>query len=165
MVAGPWLGPVDALTGLRAVDVDDHVDTGRVEDGGAIVVVKGGVDVVHTDGVGTKLLEHDGIAQTDFLVRQGVTTLLRLVACLAAGLVVNTDDHEALLGNGVEQVLALDLDRVDGDGNARQEAGDHGEGAENLCTVRRLPVAMLHPVSLCVCELATGAVHNLPNAL
>lgn len=153
MVARPWLSTVDALTRLGTVDVDDHVDTGRVEDGGAVVVVQSGVDIVHTDGVRTELLEHDGIAQTDFLVRQGVATLLRLVACLASGLVVNTNDHEALLRNSVNQILALDLDRVDGDGHAGQKAGDHGKRVENLRIVRSRFIHLLPHVAVRVGRL------------
>lgn len=132
MVARPRLCTVNALARLRTVDVNDHVDAGSVEDGGAVVVVQRGVDVVHADGVGTELLEHDGIAQADRLVRQGVTTLLRLVACLASGLVVDADNDEALLAHAVDEILALDLDGMDRDCDAGQEPGDRRKCVQNL---------------------------------
>jgi hypothetical protein len=51
VVRSPWLGAVDALAGERRVDIQDHVDTGGIEDGHALGVVEGGVDVVYTDSV------------------------------------------------------------------------------------------------------------------
>ena len=50
-VGGPRSGAVEVAIGERGVDVEDHVDTGSIEDGGALVVVEGGLEVVDSDGV------------------------------------------------------------------------------------------------------------------
>ena len=56
IVARPWRRAVDALASQGRIDVEDHVDAGRVEDGGAFRVVELGVDVVDADRVDLDML-------------------------------------------------------------------------------------------------------------
>lgn len=44
-------GPVNGSAGQGRVDIENHVDAGRVEDGGTLIVVEAGVEVVDTDSV------------------------------------------------------------------------------------------------------------------
>ena len=50
-VGGPGSGAVQVAIGEGRVHIEDHIDTRRIEDGGALVVVKSGLQVIHTDGV------------------------------------------------------------------------------------------------------------------
>lgn len=50
-VGGPGSSAVQVAIGEGGVDIEDHVDTGGIEDRGALVVVESGLEVVHTDGV------------------------------------------------------------------------------------------------------------------
>lgn len=47
---------VDVLSFVGRVDVENDVDADGVEDGHALIVVEGGVEVVRTDGVNTDVL-------------------------------------------------------------------------------------------------------------
>lgn len=51
VVARPWRSTIDALSSQRRIDVKDHVDAGRVEDGGACRMVELRVDIVDADRV------------------------------------------------------------------------------------------------------------------
>lgn len=50
-VSGPRSAAVEVATLQRVADIEDHVDTGSVEDRGTLVVVERRLQVVHTDGV------------------------------------------------------------------------------------------------------------------
>lgn len=50
-VGGPRGAAVEVATLQRVADIEDHVDTGSVEDGSTLVVVERGLQVVNTDGV------------------------------------------------------------------------------------------------------------------
>ena len=132
MIACPRLVTIDRLARKRPVDVQNHVDSSSVEDGSAIIVVECRVDVVHADRVDTETLEHNGIAQANFLVGERIPAGLGHVASLASGLVVHADDGETLFSDGVDEVLALDRDWVDGEGDARKERDKRAEAVECL---------------------------------
>lgn len=51
VVGGPGLLAVQGAGGEGRVDIENHVDSSRVEDGDTLVVVKAGLQVVDTDGV------------------------------------------------------------------------------------------------------------------
>jgi hypothetical protein len=55
-VSRAGVGAVDVLSFVGGVDVENDVDADRVEDGHALIVVQGGVEVVRTDGVNTDVL-------------------------------------------------------------------------------------------------------------
>lgn len=80
------------------------------------------------------LYEHS-IAQTDVRVRKHILALTGLVRSLASRLVVNTNNHQSLVGDCVNEVLAADLDGVDGIGDARKERGQQRERANGLLAV------------------------------
>lgn len=82
------IAAVDGLSAEGSIDVDDHVDTGGIEDASAFVVVEARVDVVDADGVYAEALEEGGIAETDGRVAEGIELVLGLVATLATGLAV-----------------------------------------------------------------------------
>ena len=147
VVGCPWLGAVDALTGQGRVDIKDQVDTGGVEDGHALGVVESGVDIVDANRVHlgslaaadrsmhcsyTQLLHNHSIAKTHVRVGEGILTLCRLVSGLTSRLIVNANDHQPLVCDGVDKVLTADLDRVDGVGNARKQGGNECERANEL---------------------------------
>lgn len=64
---------VNVLAGLAAVDVDYHVHAGGVEDGHTFIVVQVGRQVVHPDGVHTKLLHENGISETGVGIAERVS--------------------------------------------------------------------------------------------
>lgn len=63
-VRGRGIRAVNVLAGLAAVDIDDHVHAGGVEDGDAFIVIQIRREVVHSDGVHTQLLHENGISET-----------------------------------------------------------------------------------------------------
>lgn len=147
VVRGPWLGAVDALTGERRVDIEDQVDTSGIEDRHALGVVQSRVDVVDTDSVHliqsaivcatlhytyTQLLHNHGVTKTHICVCEGILLLSGLVSGLTSRLVVNTNNHQPLVGDGVDEVLAADLNGVNGMGDAREQGGEEDERANEL---------------------------------
>jgi hypothetical protein len=158
VVAGPWLGAIDALALQRRVDVEDHVDTGGVEDGSASRVIELRIDVVYANSVDlstisqkssgenksrryrhrltyTQSLHHHSITQTDISVREHILALARLVRSLATGLIVDTNDHQSLVRDRVDKVLAADFHRVHGLRNGCEERGKKRERANGLLMV------------------------------
>ena len=147
VVRSPWFGAVDALARERRVDIKDQVDTGGIEDGHALGVVESGINVVDTDsvhlhplevghlimhGTYTQLLHDHSIAETHVCVCEGILFRRRLVSGLTSRLVVNAHNHQPLVRDGIDKVLAADLNRVDGMGNAREQRGDERERANEL---------------------------------
>jgi len=57
---------------------------------------------------------------------------------LTSRLVINADDHKPLLGDRVDEVLALHNDRIDGMGNGGEERGQKRERANWLSNVSQL---------------------------
>lgn len=51
VIAGPWLGTVNTLALQGRIDIENHVNSGSVEDGGAFGMVEFGVNVVYSNGV------------------------------------------------------------------------------------------------------------------
>ena len=74
-------------------------------------------------------LHQGGIAKTAGGVGQRVANAE--ISALTAFLVVDTEDHEALVGDGVNEVLALDNNRV-GSSDGRRECAESGEVAGEL---------------------------------
>ena len=126
-VGGPGSAAVQVTTLQRVADIEDHVDTGGVEDGDAFVVVQAGLEVVDTDSVNllrhellsriqgnistyTQALHEGSIAQTDLAIAERVE--LRSEAGGTTGLVVDTNDLEAITVVGVDEVLSCQLMRV-----------------------------------------------------
>jgi hypothetical protein len=110
-------------------------------------VVEGGVDIVDTDGIHlsmsviayaslhityTQLLHNHSIAKTHVCVGESVFTRRWLVTGLTSRLVVNTNNHQALVCDCVDKVLAADFDRVDGMRDAREQGGEAYERANEL---------------------------------
>jgi hypothetical protein len=150
VVGSPWLSAVDALARERRVDIQDHVDTSGIEDGHALGMVEGGVDIVDTDSVHlglsaiavcgsnctyTELLHDHRVTETHVGVCEGILLGRGLVSGLTSRLVVNTNNHQPLPGNGVDEILAADLNRVDGVGDAREQGGKESERANELSAV------------------------------
>lgn len=104
----------------------------------------------------TQLLHNSSITQASIGVGQGVLAGGLIVAGLATGLVavhqlacallkikatrdvLNADNVEALVGLGVDEILAADLDVVDGDGGAREERRQKVLGKHGVVKRRRL---------------------------
>lgn len=47
-------------------------------------------------------------------------------------LLVNTNDHQSLVGNRIDEILTADLDRTDGIGDGGEERREQGNGSEKL---------------------------------
>lgn len=90
-------------------------------------MVQGRVDVVGANGVHTQVLHERRIAQTGSAVAERVLRVRRAVCALSARLVVDTNDHEAVIRLRVNKLLLLHNDRVYGDDGARERA-QCGEG-------------------------------------
>ena len=112
VVALPWVVGGEGLGDTGAVDVDDHVDTGSVEDTGASIVVEGGVEVVRADGVDTHNLHEGSITSALVLVAEGIVAGLE--ASRATGLVGHADNLELLASAGVVEVGSGELEGSDG---------------------------------------------------
>jgi hypothetical protein len=69
----------------------------------------------------TQSLHEHSISQTDISVRKHVLALSRLVRSLTSRLVVDTNDHQPLVGDRVDKVLTADLDWVDSLRDSREE--------------------------------------------
>lgn len=151
------MGHVDGVVGLprsttvegavleRRVNVENHVDTGGVEDGSAVIVVSRGSQVVHTDTVDligvsdvdhtrilsyysyTKVLQDSGIAQAGSLVAQRVGGTLE--GRRTTRLVVDTNNLESVASDGVDKVLSFNNDGVNGGGGGSQTT----HGGEEFC--------------------------------
>lgn len=161
------LGHVDGVVGLprsttvegavleRRVDIENHVDTGSVEDGSAVIVVSRGSQVVHTDTVDligvsgrkqhediimlsyTKVLQDSSIAQAGGLVAQRVGGPLE--GRRTTRLVVDTNNLESVASDGVDKVLSFNNDGVDGGGGGSQTA----DGGKEFCVRLRISVLVV----------------------
>lgn len=78
-------------------------------------MVQGRVDVVRADGVDSEILHECCIAQTDLRVGERVAAV-GSVTSLAAGLIVDSEDHEAVASLGVDELLLVDLNGVQSEG-------------------------------------------------
>ena len=107
-----WVEKVDTLK--RRVDIQSHVDTGSIEDGGALVVVGSRVQVIDANGVDAEALEEGGITQTGDWIGQGILLGGGLVCRRASNLIINTDHYEALARRLVDEVLAFNRDGIHG---------------------------------------------------
>jgi hypothetical protein len=54
---------------------------------------------------------------------------------LTTGLIVDTNDHQSLVRDRIDKVLAADFDWVDGLRNGREERGKQRERADGLSIV------------------------------
>lgn len=54
---------------------------------------------------------------------------------MTSRLVVDTNNHQSLVSDGVDEILTADLDGVDGIGDARKERGQQRERADGLPAV------------------------------
>nr|POE71943.1 hypothetical protein CFP56_11819 [Quercus suber] len=127
-VGGGGIVAIDVLAGEGRVDIDQHVDAHVVEDGGAVVVVEGGVEIVDADGVDAERLHQGGIAQADGAIGEGIGGVGGANGALSALLVVDADDDEAVVGDGVDELLLFHDDGVDGadGGGEGRDAGEEG---------------------------------------
>lgn len=143
VIGCPRLSAVDTLALQRRIDVEDHVDAGGVEDGRTCRVIKGGVDVVNSNGVDlredlvttltsarktfqdhctyTEPLYQGGIPQTDVRICKHIALLSGIVQCLASRLIVDANDHQPLACDCVDEVLAANFDWVDSMCNGDRE--------------------------------------------
>lgn len=96
-------------------------------------MVEGRVEVVDAKRVHTQLLHENCISQTDIGIGEGVFTVLSLVCALASRLIVDTDDHETVTRNRVNEVAAANLDGVDSMSNIRAEGWEQQSCASKLC--------------------------------
>lgn len=150
VVGGPRLNTVQRLALHGGVDVENDIDSGRVPDGHALVVVEGRVDVVDADCIRlfvqymfarftekthTHALQHGRVAQTFDGVRQDILARVRIVPRGTARLVVDSDDLEALLRVGIDKLRALHDEGLDGGCGGREEGeeGEDGKGELVLC--------------------------------
>ena len=119
----PRIPAAQGLADQGRVDVKDHVHAGGIEDAGARIVVRIGVEVVDTDSVDAENLEQGGITEALVGIRQGVVARRLVVGSGAARLIINADNLEAVASRGVDKVLALNLKRLDsrGDGCAKRK--------------------------------------------
>ena len=110
-------------------------------------MIESGIDVVNTNGVHlkmsviggislrntyTQLLHNNSITKTHVCVSKGILALCWLVTGLTSRLVVNTNDHQSFVCNGINEVLTANLYGVDGVHNAREQGGDESERANEL---------------------------------
>jgi hypothetical protein len=86
MVRSPGFRAVDALAAEWRIDVDDHVDTGGIEDACTLIVVNLWVDVVDADRVDTEALEKRSVAQAYFAIRERILAVLGFVSALTSWL-------------------------------------------------------------------------------
>lgn len=80
----------------------------------------------------TQLLHHNSIAQTHVPIGESIFARGWLVSGLTSRLVVNTNDHQPLVRDGIDKILAADLDRVDGVSNAGEQGGEQCERTNQL---------------------------------
>jgi len=80
-------------------------------------VVKRRVEIVDTNRVYTQLLHEGCISQTFVAICERIFAVCGIVCSLTSGLVIDTNDHYPLVGGGVDEVLATDLDWLDGIGD------------------------------------------------
>lgn len=80
----------------------------------------------------TQLLHNHCITETHVCVCEGILLRRGLVSGLTSRLVVNTNDHQPLVSDGIDKVQAADLNRVDGLRNAREQRRDESERANEL---------------------------------
>lgn len=121
--------------------------------------------VVDTDSVNTNSLEQSSISQANLAVAERVLSSLGLVACLAAGLVRSSDDLEALAGNRVDEVGALDDERGDGSRNLGAERNKRNLGLVVECQ----RILMVYSYSILVASLSQSRLSktclSLPNRM
>lgn len=141
-VGSPGLHAVESTIGQGRVDVEDDVNTGRVEDGNALVVVEVGLDVVDTDSVDAQHLHQSrvtlanrGITQRVALLvdRVGTTGLVTIpeAVSIARGnresgmrdVSLDTEDLETIIVV-VDKILAIDLKRS----HSKSRAGEGNSG-------------------------------------
>ena len=79
------------------------------------------VKIVDTNSVHPQLLHEDSIAQTDVGICERILAVCGLVCALTSGLVVNTNNHQPVVGDGIDKVLAAHFDWVDGFRDGRKE--------------------------------------------
>lgn len=77
-------------------------------------MVKRRVEIVDTDRVHTQLLHKGSISQTDIGICESVLAVRGLVRSLTSRLVVNTNNHQSLVRDGVDKVLSADFHWMDG---------------------------------------------------
>lgn len=63
VVIFPWCNSVERFIGKWTVDINDHIDTSGIEDGGTSGVIDIGIEVVDTNSIHAQSLHEDGIAQ------------------------------------------------------------------------------------------------------
>lgn len=90
------------------------VETYRVEDGGALVVVHVGINIVDSNGVDAQNLHESRIAKTLVLVAQRVDAGTWVVPGRATRLVGDTDDLVSSASDVVDEEGSLDIDGRDG---------------------------------------------------
>lgn len=70
VVRGTRVAAVDGVLGV--VDIENQVDAGILEGLHTLVVVRGVVDSIHTDGVDAKILEISNVAKANIGVAKGI---------------------------------------------------------------------------------------------
>lgn len=88
--------------------------THSIEDTGALVVVKVGVNVVDTNSVDAENLHERRITHASISIGQWVLFLIRLVASATTGLVADTNNLELVARVGIVEIIALDFEGFDG---------------------------------------------------
>jgi hypothetical protein len=132
IVACPWFVAIDTLAWQGRVDVEHHVDAGGVEDGGTLGVVEGGIKIVDAKCVHTQLLHEDCVSQADISISQGILTVGGSVCALASGLVVDTNNHQAVASNSIDEVAAANFNGIDSMTNIREDGGEEHSCASKL---------------------------------
>ena len=80
----------------------------------------------------TKLLHDHRVAETHVGVSERILTGGWLVSGLTSRLVVDTNNHQPLVRDSINKVLAADFDRFNGVSDAREQGGYECERANEL---------------------------------
>lgn len=83
----------------------------------------------------TEPLHDSRIAQAHVCIREHILALIWLVRSLTSRLVIDANDHQTLARDGIDKVLAADLDWVDSIRNGGEERGQQRERAKWLSCV------------------------------
>ena len=140
IVRGPGSVAVERIAKAGRVDVQEHIDAGlktnlvsilvrngsaklttsgissetySIEDASALVVVEVGAEIVGADSVDAELLHEGSVATAASAIRQGILTILRLVAGFAARLVGHANDLKLFASARVDKGVALNVERRD----------------------------------------------------
>ena len=77
-------------------------------------MVQVGVQVIDPDRVDAQGLHQGGVTKTDVLVRERVAAVTGVISGTSTRLIGDTDDLEGVASLGVDELVALHLERLHG---------------------------------------------------